>query len=258
MTTARIPRLITLACLAVLLMAGCSKRSAEPADPVAPSAAVPTPAAPTTAPPSLGDAPAYAALAHAGAVVVRSQPGAGKTVDLIPPKLVWGTPTPFLVREVRRVNGELWYHVMLPKRPNESSGWVRGDQVRTVPREYSARVDLSERQLRLYKSDRLVRTFRVGIGRQETPTPTGRFFVTVRLHPPQVSAVYGAWALGLSGYSQVLAQFGTGDGQIALHGTSNLANLGHQVSNGCVRLDNESISLLANLLEPGSPVEITT
>jgi lipoprotein-anchoring transpeptidase ErfK/SrfK len=69
--------------------------------------------------------------------------------------------------------------------------------------------------------------------------------------------VYGAWALGLSAYSQVLSQFGTGDGQIALHGTSNLANLGHQVSNGCVRLDNDSISILATLLEPGSPVDIT-
>ncbi|HZD69616.1 MAG TPA: L,D-transpeptidase [Actinomycetes bacterium] len=257
MTIARLPRLIAPACLAVLLVAGCSKRSATPADPAAPGAAVPTPVAPTTtAPPSLGDAPAYAALARGDTVIVRAQPGAGKPADLIPPKLVWGTPTPFLVREVRRVGGDLWYRVMLPKRPNESSGWVRGDQVRTVPRQYRAKVDLSERRLSLYQGDQLVRTFPVGIGRPSTPTPAGRFFVTVRLRPPQVSTVYGAWALGLSGYSRVLAQFGTGDGQIALHGTSNPANLGHQVSNGCVRLDNAAVSMLAKLLEPGSPVDI--
>lgn len=259
MTIARIPRLLPLACLVVLLVAGCSKRSAEP---VAPDAAIPAPAVPRTSQDDsidsidLGGAPAYAALARGDSVTVRSGPGAGKAVDFLPPKLVWGTPTPFLVRQARRVDGWVWYRVLLPKRPNESSGWVRGDQVRTVPRDYRAMVDLSERRLSLYKDRKLVRSFPVGIGRTATPTPTGRFFVTVKLRPPQISSVYGAWALGLSGYSQVLERFGTGDGQIALHGTSNLANLGHQVSNGCVRLDNAAVSVLAGLLEPGSPVDI--
>ena len=262
MTTRRIPRLIPLACLAVLLLAGCSKRPPEPAaTPTPPSAAAPAPAAPavpqtTNDLVSLGDAPAYVALASGESVVVHSEPAGGKTVDLMPPKLSWGTPTPFLVREARRVGGKVWYRVLLPKRPNESSGWVLADQVRTAAREYRALVDLSERRLRLYKGDDLVRNFPVGIGRPGTPTPTGRFFVTVRLRPPQISHVYGTWALGLSAYSQVLAQFGTGDGQIALHGTGISTDLGQQVSNGCVRLDNVAISTLAVVLEPGSPVDI--
>ena len=259
MTTARIPRLIPLACLAVLLLAGCSKRPAEPAAPPSPPPSAAVPIAPPTTQNglvSLGDAAAYAALARGESVVVRAKPGESKATDLIPPKLAWGTPTPFLVREARRFDGKLWYRVMLPKRPNESSGWVLADQVSTAPRDYRATVDLSERRLKLYKGDQLIRNFPVGIGRPATPTPTGHFFVTVRLRPPQISTVYGAWALGLSGYSRVLAQFGTGDGQIALHGTNNIANLGHQVSNGCVRLDNQAISLLANVLLPGSPVDI--
>jgi len=257
LTTTRPPRLIPLACLALLLVAGCSKRPADPAaTPATPTTATPAPKSPQNGSVSLGEATAYAALARGESVIVRAQPGGTKPVDLIPPKLSWGTPTPFLVSEARRVDGRLWYRVLLPKRPNESSGWVREDQVRTVPRDYHARIDLSERRLVLYKGDRLMRSYRVGIGRPATPTPTGRFFVTVRLRPPQISTVYGSWALGLSGYSQVLAQFGTGDGQIALHGTSNLANLGNQVSNGCVRMGNEAISVLATLLEPGSPVDI--
>jgi lipoprotein-anchoring transpeptidase ErfK/SrfK len=252
---------LALGCLAVLLAAGCSKRPAEPAAPAPPQAAAPTPT--PTAPPtsltdavSLGNAPAYAALAAGDSVTVRSRPAGGKAVDLIPPKLVWGTPTPFLVREARRVDGQVWYRVLLPKRPNESSGWVRADQLRTLPRSYRVLVDLSERRVSLFKDGKLVRSFQAGIGRPSTPTPTGRFFVTVTLRPPQISSVYGAWALGLSGYSQVLQQFGTGDGQIAMHGTSNPANLGHQVSNGCVRLDNAAITALADVLEPGSPVDI--
>jgi len=255
--TPRTPRLIPLACLALLLAAGCSERPAgTAASPVPPSTAVPAPPRTTGNLVSLGDAAAYAALANGGSVTVHAEPGGGKALDLIPPKLSWGTPTPFLVREARRVEGRVWYRVLLPKRPNESSGWVRADQVRTAPRDYRAQIDLSERRLSLYKGDELLRSFPVGIGRPATPTPTGRFFVTVKLRPPQISTVYGAWALGLSAFSQVLAQFGTGDGQIALHGTSNPANLGHQVSNGCVRLDNASISTLAALLEPGSPVDV--
>ena len=57
--------------------------------------------------------------------------------------------------------------------------------------------------------------------------------------------MYGAWALGLSGYSDVLDHFGTGDGQIALHGTANPDNLGTAVSHGCVRVDNAVITRLA-------------
>jgi lipoprotein-anchoring transpeptidase ErfK/SrfK len=68
--------------------------------------------------------------------------------------------------------------------------------------------------------------------------------------------VYGAWALGISGYSDVLEQFGTGDGQIALHGTDDPTDLGREVSNGCVRLDNQAITSLAKALPLGTPVTI--
>jgi ribonuclease P protein subunit RPR2 len=103
---------------------------------------------------------------------------------------------------------------------------VPASQVRASPRGHSAEVDLSSRRLTLYDGTDAVRTFPVAIGQPGTPTPTGRFFVTVRLRPPQISAVYGAWALGLSAYSEVLDQFGTGDGQIALHGNARPGDLG--------------------------------
>ena len=63
-------------------------------------------------------------------------------------------------------------------------------------------------------------------------------------------------ALGLSAYSEVLDQFGTGDGQIALHGTNHSSELGRAITHGCVRLSNASISKLAAELPPGSPVDI--
>jgi lipoprotein-anchoring transpeptidase ErfK/SrfK len=252
--------LAALTCTIALAAGGCARDAAKPAPPAQerpPQAPAGTaPPVPADGPVSLGGAAAYAAVAR-GEVTVRSKPAAGaRGVAEFPAKLPWGTPTPFLVREARRVDGKLWYRVLLPKRPNESTGWVPASQVRASARGHSAEVDLSSRSLTLYEGTDAMRTFPVAIGQPGTPTPTGRFFVTVRLRPPQISVVYGVWALGLSAYSEVLDQFGTGDGQIALHGTGDASQLGRAVSHGCVRLSNAAISALAAQLPVGSPVEI--
>ena len=246
---------LALALLAAVVLAGCGggSRAAEPAATPDPTTTRPAPAA---GPVRLGGAPAYVALAIKD-VTVRSRPRGGRVVSLFPAKLPWGSPTPFLVSGAERTaTGDTWLEVMLPRRPNGTTGWVRRDQVRLVPVEHAVEVDLSSRTARLLRNRRTVRTWPVAIGAAGTPTPTGRFFVTVKLRPPQVSTVYGAWALGLSGYSDVLEQFGTGDGQIALHGTQNPGVLGSAVSNGCVRMDNGAITTLAETLPLGTPVTI--
>jgi lipoprotein-anchoring transpeptidase ErfK/SrfK len=243
----------------VLALAGCGGAGPDTPGPTAPAPAAPAPTtrpAPAAGPVELGGAPAYVALA-ARDVNIRSRPDGGSVVALFPANLPWGGPTPFLVEEARRTEaGDVWLKVLLPRRPNGSTGWVPRDHVRLRPVSEAVEVDLSSRSARLLRDGQPVRSFRVAVGTSATPTPTGRFFVTVKLRPPQISTVYGAWALGLSGYSDVLEQFGTGDGQIALHGTHNPSVLGSAVSNGCVRMDNDTISHLAELLPLGAPVTI--
>jgi lipoprotein-anchoring transpeptidase ErfK/SrfK len=250
-----VPLVLALALAPVL--AGCGGSS--PAQPAAPATSSPPAAeqAPQPGPVDLGNARAYVAVATTD-VTVRSRPRGGRVVGLFPRTTPWGSPTAFLVREARRnARGEVWLRVLVPRRPNGSSGWLLREQVRLRPVDYAVEVDLSDRTVRLLRGGRAVRTWSAGIGRAWTPTPTGSFYVTVKLRPPQISSVYGAWALGLSGYSEVLEQFGTGDGQIALHGTHNPgADLGREVSNGCVRLDNQAISTLASTLPLGTPVTI--
>ncbi len=255
------PAVIAAVLAMVLALAACGGPEPPPEAPLDPSAG---PAAPTTrATPKagelqLGNAPAYVALA-ARDVTVLSRPGdKGDVIAVFPEELPWGSPTPFLIDQARRTaTGETWLKVLLPRRPNGSSGWVRRDQVRIRPVTHEVVVDLSSRTASLLRDRRKIRSFRVGIGTAGTPTPTGRFYVTVKLRPPQISAdAYGAWALGLSGYSEVHQTFGTGDGQIALHGTYQPWKLGQPVSNGCVRTDNETISLLAETLPLGTPVTI--
>jgi hypothetical protein len=243
-----------------LALAGCG--GDDPAPPAAPEATAAAPAstgnpAPQAGQVDLGDAPAYVALAVKD-VTVRSRPRGGNVVAVFPADLPWGSPTPFLIKAARRTgSGDTWLEVLLPRRPNGSSGWIRDDQVKIKPLGHAVEIDLSSRTGSLLQDHRKVRTWRVGIGTAGTPTPTGRFYVTVKLRPPQISAAaYGAWALGLSGYSEVHQTFGTGDGQIALHGTYKPWLLGRPVSNGCVRMDNETITMLAETLPLGTPVTI--
>jgi lipoprotein-anchoring transpeptidase ErfK/SrfK len=255
--TSRLAALLAALLVVVLAVAGCG-RSATPG-PAAPSSTL---AAAKLARPQpgrvrLGDGATHVAVATTDLTAHAKPADGGRVLGRFVRATAWGSPTPFLVtRAYRDAAGELWLKVLLPRRPNESAGWIRGDQVRLRPVAYALEVDLSSRTVRLLRNGRGQGSWPVGIGRAATPTPTGRFYVTVKLRPPQISAVYGAWALGLSGYSEVLEQFGAGDGQIALHGTSDPSDLGNQVSNGCVRLDNQAITTLAKTLPLGTPVTI--
>ena len=190
-------------------------------------------------------------------VQLHSRPARSAASGKFPARTPWGNPTVFLVRKAQRdAAGEVWLQVLLPRRPNGGTAWVQARWFLITPMRHEVEVDLSDRRLVVKRGSKVVRSFRVAIGDSSTPTPVGDFFVTVKLQPPMVSKVYGEWALGLSAYSEVLDQFGTGDGQIALHGTAGTWALGKAVSNGCVRMANEDVTALEKLTPVGTPVSI--
>jgi lipoprotein-anchoring transpeptidase ErfK/SrfK len=162
-----------------------------------------------------------------------------------------GAPRTLLV--VRRAGA--WLQVSLPVRPNGTTGWVRSTDVSTALVLYRIEVSTAAHRLRLYKSGRLVATFRAATGTGGTPTPLGSFYLTELLAP--TNAGYGPYAYGLSAYSDVLTSFGGGPGQIGLHGTSDTSSIGRSSSHGCIRLNNKDIATLAKLLPLGTPVNIS-
>lgn len=148
-----------------------------------------------------------------------------------------------------------WVRVLLPERPNGSTGWVSARAVRFVHLRERIAVDLSDRTLSHYRNGELVHRFLVGIGTRTTPTPRGRSYVWARVEQPSPAGPYGVFALGLSAFSPVLTDW-PGGGRSAIHGTADPSDRGERVSHGCVRVYNRDMEKLAKV-PMGTPVVIT-
>ena len=152
--------------------------------------------------------------------------------------------------------GPTWLRVRLPGRPSGHTGWIREGRVRYSSTEWQISVDLSARRVSVYRDGLVERRFRAVVGTSLTPTPVGRFFVEEAVALSALDA--GApFALATSARSHELQEFEGGPGQIAIHGTGNLAGmLGTAVSHGCVRLSAEAVTWLARRIGAGTPVTI--
>jgi lipoprotein-anchoring transpeptidase ErfK/SrfK len=153
-------------------------------------------------------------------------------------------------------DGVRWLQVMLPGRPNSSTGWIAQQGTRELATRWHLVVNLAARRIGVYNGGRLARAFRAVVGKPSTPTPTGEFFVeeTLQMAPGDAG---GPFALALSARSNALQEFEGGPGQIAIHGRDNLGGtLGTAASHGCMRLGTASIDWLSGRVGPGTPVTI--
>ncbi|WP_174546133.1 L,D-transpeptidase [Nocardiopsis dassonvillei] len=184
---------------------------------------------------------------------VHTEPGGEEVLHTLASPNDFGVERAFLVE---RNEGE-WLQVLLPVRPNGSTGWVRSDDVWLTSTEYRVEVDTGDFAFTVFDGDEEVRTGVIGTGEGETPTPEGRYYFTELLQPPDPEGPYGVYAFGLSGFSETLETFAGGPGQLAVHGTNDEDALGREVSHGCVRVSNEDITWMAENLPIGTPVEIS-
>jgi len=150
------------------------------------------------------------------------------------------------------------YRVLLPTRPNGSFGWIHKDQVDLLRHNFAIRVELDEFRLTVFDHDQVVFDTTVGVARDNAPTPLGRYYTTEIIRPIQSDSVYGAFAYGLSGFSETFVTFSGGPGQLGIHGTNDPDTLGTNVSSGCIRMHNDDITKLVEELKvtAGVPVEV--
>jgi lipoprotein-anchoring transpeptidase ErfK/SrfK len=163
-------------------------------------------------------------------------------------------PLVFLV-EQQRADG--WIQVLLPVRPNGSTGWIRAESVVLTPTPYRLTVALGAHHLVVYADASVVLEDTVAVGAEATPTPTGHFYIRALLQAPNPHTAYGPFAYGLSGYSETLQEFAGGDAEVGIHGNNDPSALGHDVSHGCIRMSNDAITTLTKLLPLGTPVDIS-
>jgi lipoprotein-anchoring transpeptidase ErfK/SrfK len=165
------------------------------------------------------------------------------------------TTLPVIARSIGS-GGVRWLDVMLPGRPDGSTGWITQRGTSPLVTAWRIVVNLAARQVRVFHDGHMTRTFRAVVGKPSTPTPTGEFFVeeTVQMNSGEPG---GPFALALSARSNALQEFEGGPGQIGIHGRDNLGGtLGTAASHGCIRLDTASIDWLAARIGPGTPVTI--
>ncbi len=138
-----------------------------------------------------------------------------------------------------------WSRVLLPSRPNGSTGWIRTARVdrRTTP--YLVRVHLGSRRLDLFHDDDLIGSWTVAVGASGTPTPTGRTFVLGSITDEQQS--YSPLILPLGAHSDTLDTYGGGPGTVALHGWPDAGVFGQAVSHGCVRVPADALQQLSQM-----------
>ena len=172
-----------------------------------------------------------------------------KTLDNPQPS---GAPLVFLVKQLDND----WVNVYLPVRPNGSMGWIPVNQVKLTQHNFRIVVETAAHRITVYKGWQIIDQEPVGIGKAETPTPGGIYYLKELLQPTNPNGAYGPYAYGLSGFSNELTDYAGGDGVIGIHGTNDPSGLGKDVSHGCIRMSNAGITRLAKVLPLGVPVDI--
>jgi lipoprotein-anchoring transpeptidase ErfK/SrfK len=116
-------------------------------------------------------------------------------------------------------------------------------------------VSLPDRKLALFENGKVVRIYRVAVGKTSTPSPVGAFKIVNRVthptyyHKGQVIAAgknnpVGSRWMGLSAKSY------------GIHGTNQPNSIGKAASTGCIRMSKQDVEELFELLNVGDAVDI--
>jgi lipoprotein-anchoring transpeptidase ErfK/SrfK len=121
---------------------------------------------------------------------------------------------------------------------------------------------IGENKLYHYEDGKITHSYTVATGLPEYPTPTGIYSVTeLRYMPTWVNPAPDTWGANMPamippGPSNPLGlrAINWSAGGIRFHGTSATYSLGFNASHGCVRLSNDDVIALYEMVEVGTPI----
>jgi lipoprotein-anchoring transpeptidase ErfK/SrfK len=154
------------------------------------------------------------------------------------------------------VDSHTWYEIHMPVLPNSRTGWIPQSALGTLSTVRTWLIIDTERlRATLIRSGRTIFSAPIGIGKSSTPTPRGEFYVIDRLDDLGYGGEYGPLAFGTSAKSSVLTDW-PGGGVVGIHGTNEPQLIPGHPSHGCVRMRNQDIVRLGQLMPVGTPVTI--
>ncbi len=222
---------------------------------------------------------AAAASAHAGSAVTRSNPVVVVTKFPAAGQLTGNAvvvrrhPAPnaskitvfhefrsdYRVQEILAIgskigtDGQPWYHISVPMRPNGTYGWIPASTVSLTPTVSQIVVNRSRRTIDIYWHGKRRIHAIAAVGASGMPTPLGHYYVAARFVPYN-DPFLGAFAVETSAYSSLPNW--PGGGVVGIHGTNEPWLLGQPVSHGCVRVGNKAALALKRFAPLGTPIFI--
>ncbi len=161
---------------------------------------------------------------------------------------------PLAMRVLRGNEGDEWAQVQIPTRPI-MTGWVKTADFEWSRSDYYVQVNIGNNTVTVWRGDELiVDSTAVVTGDSGRTTPLASTYIDEIMPGP--SGAYGPWLLSLGVFSDAINTFSGGLPKVALHGTNRPDLLGQYASNGCIRLPNDVITMLADEVPVGTRVDI--
>jgi L,D-transpeptidase ErfK/SrfK len=118
----------------------------------------------------------------------------------------------------------------------------------------------SDRRVYVYHDDTVVETFPIAVGREGWETPLGSYAVLSKIENPGWTNPFTGEVIP-PGPDNPLGErwigFWTdGNNYIGFHGTPNRESVGRAASHGCIRMYNENVRRLYDMVELGTPVMV--
>ena len=119
-------------------------------------------------------------------------------------------------------------------------------------------INLAARSLALLEKDKKIRLYPIGPGKESTPTPVGYYSIRSKdINPTWIDPSDPEFSIPSGEANPLGYRWMEFYGNYGIHGTNKPESIGHYVSNGCIRMMEKDVEALFDMVEIGTPVEIT-
>ena len=118
-------------------------------------------------------------------------------------------------------------------------------------------ISIPDRKIALLEDGRVVRVYGIAVGKKRTPSPNGNFHIASRVVKPtwyQPGKVVGPGPANPLGTRWM----GLGYKGYGIHGTNRPTSIGKAASHGCIRMRNQDVEELFELVQVGDEVDLAT